>query len=314
MAQHHLHDGTLRMRSALDNMASGPREMSPSVTPATARTARQAVLRHAASTHATMAALEQQPTFSVAPASAVLAELEEHLKESRAKQAKWKAVSNSTAGWRLTSYGPRSTPEWVHTHLLRDELASLENDVARGTIAKVRLERDRLLDDLAKDKRRAVAAEGELQQQLAEVTHASWVAKETLASSERSLRSKEEELSQVKVLHATEAGRCRALEKQVADMRAERDASTQSQVVGRESRYFPTFLPLPPTPARTPNPAAAPAPAPAPTPCPAPTTTPTSTTARWWPRSGAPSSTRNLARWSGSCALQRRMLRRPRRS
>ena len=161
-------------------------------TPSTARTARQAVLRHAAASHASLSGLAEHRSSSTS-ASAVLSELEAHLSDARTKTTRWRGVTDSR-GWRQTAFGQRSTPDWVHTHVLREEVKTLEHEAVHGVAAKALNETTRVRAEAAEQRKRAHAAEGELQQQLAEVTHAQWRSKEELTACERRLRGREEEV------------------------------------------------------------------------------------------------------------------------
>ena len=103
-------------------------------TPSTARTARMNVMRHAASSQQSLAALRERPTSSSASACVILSELESHLSEAGAKTARWRGVSEATP-WRQSAFGARSTPEWVHVQALRSELGELEHESVHGAVA-----------------------------------------------------------------------------------------------------------------------------------------------------------------------------------
>ena len=229
-----LHDGTLPMRQALDNVR-GANSTAGIGTPSTARSARQAVLRHAAAAESSMANLCQSASGS-ASASAVIADLEAHLKSAKEKQARWHSVTDSSGGWRHTNFGYKSTPDWVHVHVLTDELRMIEHDVTHGEVAEAVRSTDQLRRELHELRERARTTEGKLQQQLAEVTHQAWRAREELASCERSLRGKQEEASRLGSALAVEEARRAVVEKQMLELRHEREAAQQQGGVASARR------------------------------------------------------------------------------
>ena len=229
-----LHDGTLPMRQALDNVR-GANSTAGIGTPSTARSARQAVLRHAAAAESSMANLCQSASGS-ASASAVIADLEAHLKSAKEKQARWHSVTDSSGGWRHTNFGYKSTPDWVHVHVLTDELRMIEHDVTHGEVAEAVRSTDQLRRELHELRERARTTEGKLQQQLAEVTHQAWRAREELASCERSLRGKQEEANRLGSALAVEEARRAVVEKQMLELRHEREAAQQQGGVASARR------------------------------------------------------------------------------
>jgi hypothetical protein len=222
------------MRQALDTVR-GANSTAGIGTPSTARSARQAVLRHAAAAESSMANLRQSASGS-ASASAVLADLEAHLKSAKEKQARWHSVADSSGGWRHTNFGYKSTPDWVHANVLTDELRMIEHDVTHGEVAEAVRSTDRLRRELHELRERARTTEGELQQQLAEVTHQAWRAREELASCERSLRGKQEEASRLGSALAAEEARRAVVEKQRLELRHEREAAQQEASVASARR------------------------------------------------------------------------------
>ena len=182
-----------------------------------------------------MANLRQSASGS-ASASAVLADLEAHLKSAKEKQARWHSVADSSGGWRHTNFGYKSTPDWVHANVLTDELRMIEHDVTHGEVAEAVRSTDRLRRELHELRERARTTEGELQQQLAEVTHQAWRAREELASCERSLRGKQEEASRLGSALAAEEARRAVVEKQRLELRHEREAAQQEASVASARR------------------------------------------------------------------------------
>ena len=235
-----LHDGSLPMRSALESVRGAGSTDRTIGTPSTARSARQAVLRHAAAAETSMSDMRrtsERPHTASGAASAVLSELEAHLNEAKAKQARWRDVSASSGKpWRHTAFGYKSTSAWVHTHLLSEELRELEYDASHGATAQALRDGAAVRQELGELQLRSRSVEGELQQQLAEVTHASWRCKEELAGAERTLRGKQEEASRLAAALATEEGRASMLEKQVLEVRHERDAVQQQASVATARR------------------------------------------------------------------------------
>ena len=166
------------------------------------------------------------PGSSHASASRVLADMEMHLSDAGLKTQRWKNFGE--APWRQSAFGARSTPEYVHVGLLKREVAELEHFANRDMIprlseqiAELRREKSALRD--ASDRR-----VGELQSELAEVTHQCWSAKEELQVASRALSGKQDEVTRLSTSHSTEAGRCAALESQNAELRMERDDSAQA--------------------------------------------------------------------------------------
>ena len=168
-----------------------------------------------------------QSASGSASASAVIADLEAHLKSAKEKQARWHSVTDSSGGWRHTNFGYKSTPDWVHVHVLTDELRMIEHDVTHGEVAEAVRSTDQLRRELHELRERARTTEGKLQQQLAEVTHQAWRAREELASCERSLRGKQEEASRLGSALAVEEARRAVVEKQMLELRHEREAAQQ---------------------------------------------------------------------------------------
>ena len=127
------------------------------------------------------------PGSSHTSASRVLADMELHLSDAGLKTQRWKSFGE--APWRQSAFGARSTPEYVHVGLLKREVADLEHFANRDMIprlseqiSELRREKSALRD--ASDKR-----VGELQSELAEVTHQCWSAKEELQVASRTLKS-----------------------------------------------------------------------------------------------------------------------------
>ena len=177
-----------------------------------------------------------QSASGSASASAVIADLEAHLKSAKEKQARWHSVTDSSGGWRHTNFGYKSTPDWVHVHVLTDELRMIEHDVTHGEVAEAVRSTDQLRRELHELRERARTTEGKLQQQLAEVTHQAWRAREELASCERSLRGKQEEASRLGSALAVEEARRAVVEKQMLELRHEREAAQQQGGVASARR------------------------------------------------------------------------------
>ena len=60
--------------------------------------------------------------------------------------------------YRHSGFGPHSTPEWVHVHLLRDEVQAIEHDAVQGALPRLRHECDDLRRELRSAREDAAAA------------------------------------------------------------------------------------------------------------------------------------------------------------
>ena len=200
-------------------------------TPSTsAKTARAAVLAHAAESQARMrgVGLLEAPasSSSATKASAVLAEMEAHLSQSGVKTQRWKNFGE--APWRQSAFGPRSSPEHVHVQLLRREISELEHFANRDMIPRLEEQKAELIRErnaLRESSDRRIA---ELQSELAQAQHQGWQGRETVAQLERNLSAKQDEVSRLSAAHATESGRAAALETSLAELRQERDDAVQA--------------------------------------------------------------------------------------
>lgn len=192
-------------------------------TSSSARLARSAVLWHAA--HAEQTLTEQRPPEHIAThlvvscqdTCTVLSDLEEHLEKTENENAAW---------WRELSEAPspRSTPEFVHVALLRQEVSALERD---ATVGMIKAEAAGLRTELSVLRERAERIAGELQVQLTEEQSQGWRAREGQAASERALHAQSAAMSRLKASLASESERNGALERQLAELRLERDGATR---------------------------------------------------------------------------------------
>ena len=151
-----------------------------------ARSARLAVLKHAAATHVALSGFyepttphqhhhQQQGTTPPASASDVLRELEAHLLHAEQKPKRL------GGGWSSSEFGVRSTEDAVHVSVLRREMHALEDRLfSKGDLGQ-QARSARRIEELEKAEEASRGVESTLQMQLAEVTHSCWRAREELS-------------------------------------------------------------------------------------------------------------------------------------
>ena len=193
-----------------------------------ARSARLAVLKHAAATHVALSGFyepttphhhQQQPQGTTPPASAsdVLRELEAHLLHAEQKPKRL------GGGWSSSEFGVRSTEDAVHVSVLRREMHALEDRLfSKGDLGQ-QARSARRIEELEKAEEASRGVESTLQMQLAEVTHSCWRAREENAPLKRRLAERDVEVEQLSAAHSALQSRVRELERQVTVTTAERD-------------------------------------------------------------------------------------------
>ena len=230
--------------------SSGDAAPSATVTPATAR--RKEALRQAAASHVALSGLLERP-LSHTSADAVLGELELQLDGSRrggGRSLDERLEANDDEATATDHHHPDDSPstQGVHTISMAASMArkfsmdlSAMSDLGkRSTRARAAddsalprsdAEREEAFDGKAALSRRVAALrqrEIELEQQLADVTHAHRRVKEELTSSARAFQMKSATVERLEATAAAERDRAATLEQQLSGMRSERDHATRA--------------------------------------------------------------------------------------